>query len=589
MRAKSTSIATPRSSLAYPAPPGFNGRLLGLYRWFSGRPMNGHRYTDATGFRYGTMATDLSGRATMFQLLPGYKRFLYARLPITTSPALAVLLATGHVLELAWLLSIAVLLAVPSLAKVYRTRRFRREVTEPVAKAVANVLRVKHVARMGHTWVDIPVDWTDDPLAKITVWLPQGWTADRGDKERLVQVIGQRVHTTDLVASWDMSGHAPSVQLAKAPAPVDSLGWWAGVADVSALAKPGQTLAMGRGVRDKVVTFDLASDSPHLLIAGGSGAGKSEFLAYLIGQFMRTGHGVAVLDAKYVSHMWARRIPGVLYASEDAELHEALIWLDAELKERARFVASGGDPATLKPLVAVLEEMGAASNRLRSYWASIKITGDPMMSPALSALMNLSSMGRELRMHVLMAGQSLTAKVTGGPENRENFAGRALARATAAQWKMLAPQIKPAPTKRGRPGRWHLVVGDTLAEFQVPFADLKNEAARLIEWATGGEAFPDVPAMLAGWQEGRGDDVTAPEQGIVEASVVASSSIVSLRTFCDNTPGADYQSMINWRQRHRDFPVESGMGANRTKLYERDHLRDFLRARLREPATADEA
>jgi hypothetical protein len=344
--------------------------------------------------------------------------------------------------------------------------------------------------------------------------------------------------------------------------------------DMAAVVTPDHELAMGGGIRKKLVSFDLALDSPHLAIAAASGAGKSELLAWLMGQFMRRGHGLAVLDAKYVSHMWARRIPGVLYASEDEELHDALVWLDDELRRRARFVAAGGNPETLIPLVAVLEEMTGASNRLRAYWRTIKSQGDPMMSPALTALANLSSMGREMRVHILMAGQSLTAKAAGGVENRENFGGRCLARATANQWKMLAPQIKPAPLKKNGPGRWHLVVGDTLLEFQAPFMDIKGQPERLIEWATSGESIPDVPAMmLVGG--------TGLDQGISDIPVVVhhGSAVMSLRDFAQQN-----DLDLGWLRRQiaqrPEAPEPALEGPNRTGMYAVEQLEEFVRTRV---------
>jgi hypothetical protein len=568
----------------YALPLGFNGRLAGAYRWFSGRPLNGHRYTDATGFRYGTMATDISGRATAYQLLPGYKRFLYARFPIMVAPAAAVAFAVEPGQASMAGLGLATL-GARELDKWRRTRRFRREVIEPVAAGVAAITRQKHAKGQGHTFVYVPEDFRDNEAAKIRINLAPDWIGDQGDKARMVELVAARLNLEELSPHWSWTNGQHTVEFSVPPKPPKGVTFEQGVAALEGVGP--DDLVMGLGTRGKREIFSLALDSPHLLIAGGSGAGKSELLAYLIGQFMRRGYGVLVLDAKFVSHMWLRRVPGVLYASEGQELHDALIWLDSELTSRARHVSKGGDPDKLVPIVAVLEEMNGASNRLRTYWNSIKGTGDPQMSPALTALANLASMGREMRVHILMAGQSLTAKSVGGPEGRENFGGRTFARATAAQWRMLAPQIKPAPTKRERPGRWHLVVGDTLMAFQVPFMDLKEKktpgaVARLIEWATGGEPVPDVVAMMAAWEPeggGGGSDVDFPSP---EAPTPAG---ITLRQYADEA-GLDLPRLTRWRERRSDFPSWVGMGANGAHLYERDHLRDYVRARLREPVEA---
>lgn len=567
----------PKYLSEYKLPPGFNGRLALPYRWFSGRPLNGHRYTDATGFRYGTKSLDPSGHANAYQLLPGYKRFLYVRLPIMLAPPAGVVAATAP--EHAALLGLGMgTLAAKELHKYWGVRKFRRQVIEPVAIGVSAVMRTGHAAGRGHIWVAVPMDFRDNPEAVVRVRLPLSWLAENGDKRRLVDTVAARLNLEDMSPSWHFEAGQAWVDMRVPPKPpkkvsfTDVLSVWEDMKDTEPL--------LGLGAKDKPVSFSLTLDSPHLLIAGGSGAGKSELLAGIVGQFMRRGYGVVVLDAKYTSHMWLRKVPGVLYASESEELHEALIWLDQEMLRRARFVSTGGDPTDLIPLVVVMEEMNGASNRLRSYWGTIKQTGDPMMSPALTALVNLSSMGREMRVHILMAGQSLTAKAVGGPENRENFGGRMFARATAAQWRMLAPQIKPAPVKRQQPGRWHLVVGDVVRELQAPFMDIKDQEPRLIEWSTSGQPIPDVPSMMLMGGGGGGQMSESP------TSEPPTPAGISLRLYAEEA-GIELARLNKWREKRSDFPSEVSIGARGVKLYDRDHLREYVRTRLREPVTSD--
>lgn len=580
----------PYHAEAYPLPLGFNGRLAGIYRWFSGRPLNGHRYTDATGFRYGTMATDLSGRATQYQLLPGYKRFLYARVPIMVAPAAAVAFAVEPGQSSMAALGLATL-GAREVDRWRRTRRFRKQVTEPVAKGVAAILKARSADGQGHTWVHVPENFRDDPAARIKINLPPEWIGDKGDKARMAELVASRLNLEELSPSWSWTNGRHTVEFSQPVQPPKDVSFADGLA-VLDMAKDTE-LVMGLGTGGRPEIFSLAMESPHLLIAGGSGAGKSVLLAWLVGQFMRRGYGVTVLDSKFLSHMWLRRVPGVLYASEAEELHDALLWLEDEMFRRARARAKG-DMTGFQPLVVVMEEMAGATNRLRQHWATIKGPGDPQQSPAITAMVNLSSMGRELLMHVLMAGQSMTAKTVGGPENRENFAGRTLARATAAQWRMLAPQIKPAPTKREAPGRWHLVVGDTLRKYQAPFLDLKDETdpdatAKLIEWATGGADRPDVPALLADWLAAR-EEEEAWEAGTASSEAYSSPPGVSLNQFAEQQ-GMTRKTLDNWKSRPLPgvpFPAEVGIGANRIKLYDPDHLRTYVRARLREPVEVGE-
>jgi len=454
-----------------------------------------------------------------------------------------------------------------------RTWTFRRHVHEPVATVLDNVIRPRTPSGQGLVHVDIPKNFRDRDGADIRVHVPMDWPATKEDMATIHRLLEQRLSVSGTVATWTLTGRRPYGHFtmpAKPPKSVAMAGMLAAVATAA-----DTDLVMGAGPTGQLISFDLTTDSPHLLINAQSMAGKSELLAWLIGQFMRRGYGVAVFDAKFVSHMWLRRIPGVLYAAESEELHEGLLWLDGELLRRARFVSSGGDPDVLVPLVAVLEEMNGATNRLRGYWKSIEGKG---MSPALTALANLANMGREMRVHILLAGQSVTAKATGGPEGRESFGGRVMGKATSNAWRMLAPQVRPIPRHAGMPGRWHLVVGDALKEFQAPFCDIKKQEARLIEWATGGSPVADVPSMMLG----AGDDATTRNARNGSSEAVSSPDGISLRRYA-NERGVDYQSLINWRNRRPDFPSEVGEGANRTKLYDQDHLNAFVRARLREP------
>jgi hypothetical protein len=447
------------------------------------------------------------------------------------------------------------------------TWSFRRHVHEPVATVLDNVIRPRTPSGQGLVHVDIPKNFRDRESADIRVHVPMDWPATKEDMTAVHRSLEQRLSVSGTVATWTLTGRRPYGHFtmpAKPPKSVDMTDML-GAVDMAA----DTDLVMGAGPAGKVVSFDLTADSPHLLINAQSMAGKSELLAWLIAQFMRRGYGVLCLDAKFVSHMWLRRIPGVLYAAESEELHEALLWLDGELLRRARFVSSGGDPAALVPLVAVLEEMTSATNRLRGYWKSIEGKG---MSPALTALANLANMGREMRVHILLAGQSVTAKVTGGPEGRESFGGRVMGKATANAWRMLT-NIRPIPKHAGMPGRWHLVVGDKLLEFQAPFCDIKEQTARLIEWATGGAPTPDVPAMMLGGGGG-GENLQT------RRSAPPTPRGMSLRDYVADRADIELVTLLRWRERRDDFPEPIGEGERGTKLYEPEDLDTFVQARV---------
>ncbi|MDQ0578540.1 hypothetical protein [Streptomyces rishiriensis] len=144
------------------------------------------------------------------------------------------------------------------------------------------------------------------------------------------------------------------------------------------------------------------------------------------------------------------------------------------------------DPDAIGPrLLILLEEVNATMKQLARYWERTRESGDPKVSPAIDALNEILYMGRQVRMHVLLVAQSATARALGGPEVREQFATRILARYSMSAWRMLAPEIHPAPKPTKHVGRAQVVIGGTARETQVLFF-------------TDAEACTDPPARLAG-------------------------------------------------------------------------------------------
>jgi hypothetical protein len=69
--------------------------------------------------------------------------------------------------------------------------------------------------------------------------------------------------------------------------------------------------------------------------------------------------------------------------------------------------------------------------------------------------------------------------------------------------------------------------------------------------------------------------------------VDVSDSWTSLRQYADEA-GLDLKTLTRWRERRNDFPSWVGVGARGVQLFDRDHLKDYVRTRLREPVGADE-
>ncbi|MGV9885193.1 hypothetical protein [Streptomyces sp. NPDC003006] len=205
-------------------------------------------------------------------------------------------------------------------------------------------------------------------------------------------------------------------------------------------------------------------------------------------QMLHHGSLVYVLDTKRISHPWANGLPGVTYCRDIADIHDQLIELGMEGRKRVRLADELGidaHPDAIGPrLLILLEEVNATMKQLARYWERTREPGDPKVSPAVDALNEILYMGRQVRMHVLLVAQSATARALGGPEVREQFATRILARYSVNAWRMLAPEIHPAPKSTKHIGRAQVVIGGTARETQVLF--FTDAEAR--EWATTGAA-----------------------------------------------------------------------------------------------------
>jgi hypothetical protein len=223
---------------------------------------------------------------------------------------------------------------------------------------------------------------------------------------------------------------------------------------------------VGQAAGDLPVVISLRDDSPHIAVSAGSGAGKS-VLAHAAGHAdPHRGGRVVILDRKG-SHRWAIGQPGIDYCTKPAQMHAALLRTAALADERndlALHEEEDWDPGDR--VLVICEELNATIGQLANYWADVREKGDPKKSPAIAALADLLFMGRSAKVNVLAIAQMLTARAIGGPEARENFGIRCLARYTANNWKMLVPEAAMPRASRTL-GRWQVVIGGQAIEVQV--------------------------------------------------------------------------------------------------------------------------
>lgn len=364
-----------------------------------------------------------------------------------------------------------------------------RTYAEPLSRLIRRTLPEEYAETLRPCLADVATDYASPGGTGVTVWLPRDVLVTPQLRRTLSDCVRQSLGLGELDGEWSESGPAPAVVFRVRAQPPGRVMW----ADVERHAAAARDTApvIGLDRRGRPVDVDLESDSPHVLISAGSGGGKSELVKLILAAGLARGAGVVILDFKRSSHRWAKDVPGVLYCRDVAEIHHALIALGVEAERRN--VAADDPAADLGPRIFVCaEEMNATMSRIQTYWDEIRDKSDPKISPAVRAFRDILFMGRSAKVNVVAIAQLGTARTIGGPEARENFATRCLTRYTVNAWKMLAPEVWPAPKRSKTIGRWQIVKHGEATETQV--ALMTDDQAR--EWATRSPLAIDPVSQL---------------------------------------------------------------------------------------------
>ncbi|MFD3976041.1 pRL2-11 [Streptomyces cyaneofuscatus] len=490
----------------------------GIARVLAGRDLDGVRRTDATFWRSGTrVLPTVEGKVRRRSYKPGWRRLSFrlalgggvAESGYLTTRDLDATRETLRELTELWEnreaalaalepagIGAASVLTVGTAAYVVLTRERRelmREWVGPLHEALHQPLGLAEQTDP-RRYLHVPKNFSDDD-AQIRVDLP---TRLGFSRDVVADLITQKLALQGVTFSWHPEGRKPYVLVKKTrKPPALSLFKDPKMRGLVARAKESAPV-IGFGAGGRIVSVDLDAESPHILVNASTGGGKSVILRCIACQMLHHGSRVFVLDTKRISHLWARGLPGVTYCADVADIHDQLIALGREGRRRTRVadeLGIGADPKDIGPrLLILLEEVNATMKQLARYWEKIRESGDPKVFPAVDALNEILYMGRQLRMHVLLVAQSATARALGGPEVREQFSTRILARYSVNAWRMLAPEVHPAPKSTKHAGRAQVVTGGSATETQVLFFT----EAEAHEWASTGKtttAEPQHPGL----------------------------------------------------------------------------------------------
>jgi hypothetical protein len=567
--------------------------LVRAWRWLSGNTWHGDPVTDAGWVRRGQRALTKTGHATRWHHLPRLHRAGW-RIGGTLG-VLGVIwgLFTAPLVTLALLgsaLLAAVTVACGFVIRALYARKHRRTWLHPLHLA-AHELAGHPRALAARSWITAETG-DDGAVRKAVLELPPGWPADGKDKDRLVSIASAKLGIEAPEVTWRQAGPSPRLTLSYSTPPPERVVLGEVLEEVGR-CRPDEIVA-GVGKQGRIVTASLRNDSPHFGISMGSGGGKSNLAAWILLQELIRGATCLVLDAKWISHPWLIGLPNVAYCRTPSQIHAGLCWLSEELDRRNQVAlrsvdAHGKIHANVGPrLFVIAEELNLCMPRLKAYWAANREQGDVKESPAVTGLGEVAFAGRQVRMHLLLIAQLLTAKATGiqGGEVRENIGVKFLARYSPSAWKMQAPE-HPMPPKPVTVGRVQVVTAHGVAETQVPklFDDdpRLSEAERMREMVLAGTVTP-CPAGMPGRQvtvtavpalepgpDLRAETVSVtPDAGPVGLAEAVRAGILH--------PSTTVASLRMARHRDPSFPVRKGV-RGRDYLYDAGELAAYDEAR----------
>lgn len=294
----------------------------------------------------------------------------------------------------------------------------------------------------------------------------------------------------------------------------------------------GLDACLGLGPGGEPVVLDLVRDGPHALVAGTTGAGKSELLQSLLLSLALTHSpadlAIALVDYKGGASFGAcADLPHVVGQVTDLDpplAARALSGLRAELRSRERALAAAGvsDLATLRARPAGPPGEPAAPPRLLVVVDEFRALTEDLPS-FIPGLLRLAAQGRSLGIHLILATQRPAGAV--GPDLRANLALRIALRVTDAADSLDVLDVPDASQiPAALPGRAILRRGAGRPEpVQVAHADgVPADRAEVVRIASRWSPRPDRTPVGSPFEQSR------PGPGAARALVDAARGAVAL-------------------------------------------------------------
>ncbi len=485
--------------------------------------------------------------------------------------------------------------------QAWRERAVRKEWTRPAAQVLCSLIGRKYTRRRAREMISVPRSWPD---GEAVITMPAGTALSPRLKEQIVRNLTARLGLKQASADWREAGSQVTLYLKNTPLPPARVEFTDLLDKIKAL--PDDQWLAGVKTGGGLVTCSLAEDSPHIAMSGAAGTGKTVLARSLAVQRLLRGDGIIITDPKRFSHWrWAGggklSKEQVIYAYRDADLHETWLAVGEEIARRIELPEE--ELEQQRRVFVIVEEANVQAKKLIRYWRGLRKQiiatakqaqaddadfdpadlDPPVQSPAIVAMQETVCMGREIKVHVVVAAQRLSASVFGGNggDIRESFqGGRFIARWDRKLWKMLVDTMAYVACPESGRGLWGLARGEDFSIFRALLLEeaMATELASSVAMATSGPVL--------GGQRGRGQSVDGRGQSVDgRGHPVATGDVrpaighaVTLAEAVAMLPGQEGPSAITLATLRRaatksaGFPEplakEGGYGPTEAKLYD---------------------
>jgi hypothetical protein len=312
-----------------------------------------------------------------------------------------------------------------------RLRRVLREDADP-ARETGNVepekpadeqqqakLKAEMAAYFRSPEFDLTVHSKDGRgIRSFTIRYPTGWP-DHMDERRaeLLLKIGAKMAPERWSAAWTTQAH--KVRFTRRPdmpkiVPLPQ-------ADQSDLMR----FRLAIDEQGKPVFWDAGVPlTPHCLVVGSTGGGKTTVLANAIITALAKGWQVLIIDGKGTSLVPFEKWPGVVACGfgEPKEMAAVLTRAARTMRDRYAQVRSGkARVEDFTPVLVVVDELSEVVATITRDWKDSRRQGTPK---ALEDWHSIGRLGRESNLHLLVGVQQGSAKVFDGTEVRDQYGFR---------------------------------------------------------------------------------------------------------------------------------------------------------------------